>query len=102
MFVVGFEYYLPPLKYSIRLVADDYFDLVVISSLGDMEKVPIYEVLGSIPEIARVGYIVRSRGAAIPTRSNGVVEIEPSGGWVTAMYHSHWLGRYVCRSIEAQ
>jgi|GEM_PF-2708691 len=100
LYVVGFEYFQPP---SLEGAAGDHahdFDLVVISSLGDVEKTPIYMVLGGIPERWRYGYVIGTKASYIPHPYDGVVEVEPTGGWVTGMYNSYWVEGYFCRSIE--
>lgn len=99
LFIVGFEYFQPPFSSVIKKINNHDFDLIVISSLGDIEKTPVFRQLGSIPEVWQYGYIVGSALSTIPSPYNGIIEIEPSGGCVIAMYHSYWLKMYVCNSI---
>ena len=100
IFVVGFEYFQPPLLNCIDETSNHDFDLILISSLGDKEKMPICQNLGSVTEVWRYGYIIESAESTIPQPYNGVIEIEPTGGRVIAMYHSYWLNRYICKSID--
>lgn len=95
LFISAYEYYQPP---NIQMYPVDTYDLWVISSLGDSEILPVYEYLGSIPEIWSFGYIIDSAGSEIPHEQNDIVEIEPSGGWVLALYLSYWMDIYVCHS----
>jgi hypothetical protein len=100
IFVVGFEYFMPPFVNYMDESNNHDFDLILTSSMGDREKTPIYRNLGSVPEVWRYAYLIESAESTSPQSYNGVIEIEPTGGWIIAMYHSYWLKRYICKSIE--
>jgi hypothetical protein len=68
--------------------------------LGDSDVKSYDYIPGGIPEIWQFGYIIDSAPSDIPTMNNGIVEIEPSGGWVVALYLSYWLDIYVCKSHQ--
>ena len=100
LFISAWEYYLPPLQKNNEGTYTDTYDVLLISSLGDKEVKHVDRYLGSIPEIWRFGYIIGSSPLMMPKNYNGIMEIEPSGGWVIAMYQSYWLKKYVCKSID--
>ena len=100
LFISAWEYYLPPFQKINETTYTDTYDVLLISSLGDKEVKHVDRYLGSIPEIWRFGYIIDSSPLTKPKNYNGVIEIEPSGGWVIAMYQSYWLKKFICKSIE--
>ena len=99
LFVVADESSGPPSAHAVSNKVGDYDDMILYSSLGDREVTPLYEYLGSVPELWKRAYIIGTAGTTAPERGNGILEVEPSGGWIVAMYHSWWFESYVCGSI---
>lgn len=100
LYISAVEYYMPPYVTCASVQNDYDQDLIIVSSIGDKEKIPVHRILGSVPSQWRFAYLIESRGSQLPTSYDGIIEVEPSGGQIIAMYQSWWLRRYVCGSID--